>query len=248
MNTKFNLQFKVNPLYVFLHAINMNQGEEPFGDWAKFTNAIWERNPEIFYFLAGAAEHVLYVKNTADYRKLFSRNLQTLSKIQKSKEFKRLVKETEQYKKLLEKQWEKNKDKALTILQELSGLSLPNHMVTINLSHPALRNGMTIDDNNIAWGHKEEYLNYSIVYICHELLHIMTKHDNSDVLHAAIELLADNELRIRLNKKGRYFEHENHWHLKEIEKKLYPAWKQYLKQDKKNILQFAKKHAKTKRG
>jgi len=76
----------------------------------------------------------------------------------------------------------------------------------------------------------------------------MTKHDNSDVLHAAIELLVDNELRIRLNKKGKYFEYQNHRHLKEIEKKLYPAWKQYLKQDKKNILQFAKKYEKIKRG
>jgi len=49
MNTRFNIQFKVNPLYVFLHAINMNQDEEPFKGWAKFTNAIWEKNPEIFF-------------------------------------------------------------------------------------------------------------------------------------------------------------------------------------------------------
>ena len=163
MNTKFNLQFKVNPLYVFLHAINMNQDEEPFKGWTKFTNAIWEKNPEIFYFLAGAAEHVLYAKNTADYKRLFAKNLKVLSKIQKAKEFKKLVKETEQYKLFLEKQWVKNKDKALSILQELSGLPLPNYTVTINLSHPALRNGMAVDNNNIAWGHKEEYQNYSTV-------------------------------------------------------------------------------------
>ncbi len=248
MNTKFNIQFKVNELYVFLHAINMNQEDEPFNGWAKFTNAIWENDPAIFYFLAGAPEHILYVKSTADYKKLFAKNLRVLSKIKKSKEFKRLIKETKQYKLFLEKQWNENKASALSILEELSGLPLPNKTININLSHPALRNGMAIDDNNIVWGHKEEYQNYSVVYICHELLHIMTKHDNSDVLHAAIELLVDNELRIRLNKKGKYFEYQNHRHLKEIEKKLYPAWKQYLKQDKKNILQFAKKYEKIKRG
>lgn len=248
MEQKFDILFKVNPWYAFLHAINMNQDEEPFKGWAKFTNDIWEKSPDVFYFLAGAAEHVLYVKNVAGYRALFRKHLQALAKIQKTKQYKRLVRETEQYRVLVEAQWKKNKTVALKLLQDLSGLSLPKHAVTINFSHPALRNGMAIDDNNIAWGHKEEYPNYSTVYICHELLHIMTKHDNSDALHAAIELLADNEIRIRLNKKGRYFEHENHWHLKALEKKLYPAWKRYLKQENRNIVRFAKDHAKNKRG
>lgn len=248
MKQKFQIQFKVNPLYVFLHAINMNQDEEPFKGWGKFTNSIWEKNPDIFYFLAGAAEHILYVRNAAGHKALFRRYLQALATIQKTQQYKRLVKETEQYRLRVQSQWNKNEKAALALLQELSGLPLPSHPVTINLSHPALRNGMAIDDNNIAWGHPEDYPNYSTVYLCHELLHIMAKHDDSGALHAAIELLADNEIRIRLNGKGRYFEHENHWHLKALEKKMYPGWKRYLKQDKKNIIRFAGKYAKSKRG
>jgi len=44
--------------------------------------------------------------------------------------------------------------------------------------------------------------------------------------HGIIELITDNELRIRLNKKGRYFNEKGqdvgHPYLREIEKKILP--------------------------
>lgn len=96
------------------------------------------------------------------------------------------------------------------------------------LTHPKLRNGLTVDDSTIVWGHSEDFENYSSTYLAHELLHLATAHDPSDVTHAIIQLAADNEVRIRLNGHGDYFEHSGHRYLVEIEKFLYPSWKSFL--------------------
>lgn len=106
------------------------------------------------------------------------------------------------------------------------------------LTHPSLRNGLTVDDTTIAWGHSEDFENYSTVYLAHELLHIATAHDPSDVTHAIIELATDNETRIRLNGKGEYFEHPGHSYLVEIEKFLSPFWKAYLESGRKDFSDF----------
>jgi hypothetical protein len=46
------------------------------------------------------------------------------------------------------------------------------------------------------------------------------------ISHGIIELITDNELRIRLNKKGKYFKEQDrdvgHPYLREIEKKILP--------------------------
>jgi len=52
-------------------------------------------------------------------------------------------------------------------------------------------------------------------------MHILTDHDSSDITHAVIELATDNELRIRLNRRGKYFDWPGHEHLKKIEKNYF---------------------------
>ncbi len=106
------------------------------------------------------------------------------------------------------------------------------------LTHPKLRNGLTVDDSTIVWGHSEDFENYSTVYLAHEFLHIATAHDPSDVTHAIIELAADNETRIRLNGKGEYFEYPGHRRLVEIEKLLLPFWRTYLESGRKDFSNF----------
>ena len=222
MKSKFKIKFNLNPLYVFLFTINTEQEEEPFKGWADFTNKIWEEDSKVFLLLAGAAERVLFIKNKIEYKNAYARKLKMLAKIKKAPEYKRLIKESKKYLRFVKTQWRKNEKRATSLLQELSGLPLPQHTVTVNITHPKLRNGVTFDDKNIVWGHSEDFRNYSTVYICHEILHIMTKNNNSDIFHAVIELLADNEIRIRLNKKGRYFQYDGNKYLKRIERNLLP--------------------------
>jgi len=99
---------------------------------------------------------------------------------------------------------------------------------------------MTVDNQTIVWGHPEEWPNYSTVYLCHEIMHILTNLDPSDITHAVIELMTDNELRIRLNNKGKYFQYPGHKHLRKLEKNILPEWKKYLKKPEKNIFNFIK--------
>lgn len=232
-----DFKFVVNPDYVFTHAINMVQTKEPFSGWGKFTNKIWEANPEVFYFLAGSPEWYLYNQNILEVAKKAEK---ILKEKRKSKEYQRLKKETEVYCLKVEQQWRKNKMRVLDFFENDLKLEVPNKEIIVFITHPKLNNGFTIDDNKIAWGHSEDYKNYSSVYLAHELMHILTKHDDSDLAHAVIELATDNELRIRLNKSGKYFEYLGHAHLEKQERKLYPLWKKFLKEDG-NLFEFIKK-------
>lgn len=110
-----------------MHAINVQQKNEPFVGWSKFTNAIWEESPEIYYFLAGAPESIIYSTSTALARKTEL----ALKKIRLSKQYLRLVKETNEYLKVVSKQWQQNEQQALQIITELSGLSLPKTDINV---------------------------------------------------------------------------------------------------------------------
>ena len=133
-------------------------------------------------------------------------------------------------------------------MQDLSGFKLTQKQITVYITHPKLKNGRMIPNRNvILWGHSEDWKNYSTVYLCHELMHIATenKFKNSELGHAIIELLVDNEFRIRLNKKGDYFNEcktvIGHEYLKSLENKIIEHWKQYLnKKGEKNIFELEK--------
>lgn len=229
------LKFCVNQDYVFLHAINMAQKNEPFTGWANFTNGIWKQFPSVFYLFAGAPEYAVYSFSLSSLAKKAD---QILLKIKTTKQYKQLINETCEYLTFVEKQWQKNEKQALHILSEISGMSLPQKTITVFITHPKLRNGSVIDDHTIAWGHIEDFKSYTTVYLCHELTHILTRHDSSDVAHAIIELMVDNELRIRLNHKGTYFTYPGHKHLEKLKRELLPEWKIYLSRENKNIVSF----------
>ena len=235
-------RFRVNPLYVFLHALNASQKEEPFSGWYNFANRIWQRSPGLFYFLSGQAEFSLYLEEGKT--NLVSRKADRfLRSASSTPEFRRLVTETDQYRLFVENQVGRNKTRVHEILGDLLGFGLPNKTITVYVTHPKLKNGIAIDNKTIVWGHPERYSNYSTVFIFHEVMHIITRNDPRPEMHAAIELLTDNELRIRLNEGGKYFEHPGHAHLAQLEREMLPSWKRYLKLRRKNFFRFVKIHA-----
>ena len=142
---------------------------------------------------------------------------------------------------MIKKQWEQNEKEAIKILEEISGLKIQIEPIDVFITHPNLRNGVNFPQfNAIGWGHSEDWQNYSTIYICHELMHILihqkSKKEESKLMHALIELLTDNELRIRLNKKGKYFEEGGlaigHPYFKKLEEEILPFWQDYLKDRK----------------
>jgi len=239
--------FKINKNYLLIHALKQNIS--PFKEWVDLKNYLWEKNKNSYDFLIGNPEIFLKINNEKDIKQIAQKSILLIDSAIKRKEFKRLYSETQKYKNWIEKEWLKNEDKILNFIQENSGLEIKrNKKIDVFITHPKLLNGKTIIKKNIiCWGHSEDWKNYSIIYLTHELMHILTKEKiNSHTMHALIELLIDNELRIFLNKKGKYFkenkQHVGHEYLFDIEKKILPKWKKYLKdKNQKNLIDLEEK-------
>lgn len=249
------LEFKINKYYLVGHA--MASKNKPFPAWKKLEEKIWQKYKEepAYYFLNPkhvnwAVDQIKFKFLNSNIQFVFQKKALQLEKIYrdvfKTKEFKRLYKETEKYLKFLKKQWESKQKEALNLLSEISGIQIPREeKINVFITHPKLYNGrILIKEKIILWGHPEDWNNYSVVYLCHELMHIFTwkKQINENIMHALIELTTDEELRIRLNRKGEYFKEYKiigHKHLKNLKKKILPFWKKFLKEKKfKNIFEL----------
>lgn len=245
------LSFKINKYYLLVNALS--QIDLPFPEWVNLQNMLWEKYPRAFYLLTNHSE-VAFIGNAPleEFIKTQKETKKMLKDAFKTKEFQRLYDESKKYLIFLKKEWVKNREEALKILKELSGLDLPNKNITVLITHPNLYRGFALPPYNVmGFGFAEDWKNSSTVYLCHELMHYITK--NTRTMHALIKLMTDNELRIRLNKKGKYFIFQNppeqkdsplytyFNQLRDLEKKIYPYWKEYLKNQKgRNIIDLEK--------
>lgn len=238
------IEFKINKYHLVGYSISSKN--KPFPAWKKLEEKIWEKykNEPAYYFLNPRYINWALEKLQTDFsdkniNNVFLKHCVILKKIYqdifKTKEFKKLLKETNIHLLFIKNQWKKNENDALKILEEVSGLPIPKHKIIVYITHPKSRNAKTLDKNTIVCGHYEEWKNHLTICLCHELLHIMTwpghLQPNFDVLHSII-LLNDNELKIRLNKKGEYFK-EGNLNIEppeffNLEKKILPHWKKYL--------------------
>jgi len=245
------IEFKINKLALIRMAFK-------FKYWKNLDNLLWRRfcNEPAYYLLNPlhldwALDEITTQTELIGFQKNFSKIAETLEKIHKeiikSKEFKKLLAETEKYKVFVKNQWKKNQKFVLDFIENELGLKIPKHIITVFVFHPHFSKGHASDKNYILWGHKEDWKNYSTIYIAHELLHILTNNrcKNKNLMHAIIELATDNEFRIRLNKKGKYFREGKfdvgHLELRKLEKKILPLWKKYLQnKNRKNIFNLEK--------
>ncbi|MEK7543199.1 MAG: hypothetical protein AAB503_02760 [Patescibacteria group bacterium] len=241
------LKFTIHDEFLLLHALVSSQ-PLPFPAWKLFKEGLQKKYQLAFHsfidkdFLVFA---VLWHGRLNEFDKKPRLSIQKLIKeALVSTEFKRLKQETIKYERFVKNQWRRNEDRALSELQSITGLDLPKRRITVYLTHPKLKNGVSLRHlNAICWGHRENWKNYTTVYLCHELLHLTTA-NREDLMHAIIELVCDNELRIRLNNGGTYFkidgESIGHPELLRTEKKILPFWKKYLKRKDGNISHFEK--------
>lgn len=225
------LRFHLNSTYVFLHALSVTQPSLPFNSWTSFVERLRAQAPQSYYFLAGAPEYALFLSQ-ADLVPIARQATELLGHIQANvPEYKRLETETREYLSFVQDQWQQNRARTEQILKELLRSPLPDREIAVFVTHPCLRNGRTIDEHTIVWGHPEDYPNYSTVYLCHEIMHILTinrKHRSART-HALIELAIDNEFRIRLNNTGEYFQYPGHPDLQALKQQLLPIWRDYLR-------------------
>lgn len=240
------LFFKINSYYLLFHSLERTWNNKPFPEWFKLAQTIKSSS---WFIFKNRGVTFSQIKNDQKLKQSFLQTADIFLKILKSSAFKRLLKETEDYRDWVEQEWSKNKNTALSLLKDITGLNIPNIPIKVFITHPKLTNGFNIPEKRIIfWGHPEEWKSYTIVYLCHEILHIILhkKYKDATLIHALIELATDNELRIRLNQEGKYFKEKGHevghsW-LRPLEKKILPIWKNYLRKDLKcrNIIELEK--------
>jgi len=105
----------------------------------------------------------------------------------------------------------------------------------VYITHPSLKNGQYLGENKITLGHNEDWPNYFTIYLWHEILHSYL--GKTDLEHALIQFITDEELRIKLN-GGEYPPFVGHKNLFPLMERILPFWRKYLKNKSKNIIEF----------
>lgn len=259
------LEFKINrtALATDIFAANKfyqekNPATNYFSFWTNLENRLLSKfKNEPAYYLLNTKQHydwafekMGFESDTKGFEQTLAKTGKTLDEIYKeifkSPEFKRILSETEKYKKWLEKEWVKNEKKVFSYFQDTLGLKIPDDKITVYVFHPKSCHGRADrQTKTILWGHHEDWKSYSVVYLAHELLHIIADKNYTKTMHAIIELATDNELRIRLNKQGQYFKEGKfeigHKYLKSLKKQILPQWQKFLEnREKRNIIDLEK--------
>ncbi|MGB9911517.1 MAG: hypothetical protein ACPLKP_02855 [Microgenomates group bacterium] len=235
------LIFKINPLYFIAHTLSSITNDRFSSikykkDIVNFQNYAWKESKNCYDLLAG---RITFPERFTD-KKIINEigNVSLfLAKLQKSKEYQKIFKQTQEYLKLCQKRWEESYETTFKIMKELTGLKF-NKSFIVYITHPSLKNGCYLGKNQIAWGHNEDWPNYSVIYLWHEILH--SYFSNSELDHALISLATDEELRVRLN-GGKYPPFISHKELFPLMRKILPFWREYLISKKKNLFGFRKK-------
>lgn len=236
------LNFRIDDDYLIVHTL-LNMSKDRFSsvkyksDIVDFQNYAWKKSKTCYNLLVGRLS-VKEVVNS-ELHKISKQLPSFLRELKTSKQYKKLRRQTEECLKFCKNQWSKNYAVASKTVSDLTGLKL-NKKFDIYITHPSLKNGSYRGSAMIEWGHHEDWPNYATVYLWHEVLHSYL--GRSDKEHAVIELITDEELRVRLN-GGEYPSFVGHKHLGKIKQKLLPRWRKYLRSEKRNIREFIRKSA-----
>ncbi len=233
-----NLKFEINQKYLFYEALLQDLEIE---GWTELQNDLWNKYNAGYRLLQGGFYEPFIDNDTDRYlSKAVEESKLLVKEGINSIAFQNILKDTEEYKTWLVTEWDKNKTVILSHLKDILRIDIPNHEVKVLVVSNKIHKGRHLGKGVIAWGHKEEWPNYSMVYLCHEFLHDII--ENGELTHAVIELIADNELRIRLNGAGEYLyingKNVGHKYLLEIEQKMLPDWINYLADKSNNIYDF----------
>lgn len=212
-------------------------------EWINLKNQLWEKYQEPYNFFLHKPDF-RHIASQDDYpqnlQKIAKNTPKLLKKVIESPEFDDLLATTENYKAWLEKEWNQKKEKTLKEMEDILKIQLPNKTFKVFVIAPIIGGGSYLGNYKIFWGHEEDWPNYNIVYLMHEVLHAFIH--KGKYAHEVIELATDNELRIRLNGKGEYFMEGNKkvGHPKQLkkEKELLPKWEEYLKDESTDVYSF----------
>jgi hypothetical protein len=236
-----SLNFQIVPEYIIYYAV-VNYSPHrlvdgvPAENIVKFQKTAKSKDETAYNFLSyGVSEsNVLASPSIVEVAQRTEKFIQTMKA---DSTFAPVLKETMDSLEQVRSEWERNLVKTDALISDWTGLPLSGEF-RIFLTHPALKQGHYLGDlKAICWANRNTWPNYNIVYLWHELLHSFIP--GRDLEHAIIQLITDNELRIRLN-GGSYPPFEGHPDLSKLMEAVLPHWKSYLAGKERNITQFIK--------
>ncbi|HEY9717705.1 MAG TPA: hypothetical protein V6C69_09570 [Trichormus sp.] len=236
-----SLNFQIVPEYVIYHAIVNSSPHRlvdgvPPENIVEFQKAAKSKDETACDFLNyGVGEtNVLASPTIAEVAQRTENFIQTMKA---DSTFASVLKETINSLEHVRSEWERNLVKTDALISDWTGLPLTGEF-RIFLTHPALKQGHYLGRlKAICWANRNTWPNYNTVYLWHELLHNFMS--GGDLEHAIIQLITDNELRIRLN-GGSYPPFEGHPDLSKLMEAVLPHWKSYLAGKERNINLFIK--------
>lgn len=227
---EITLNFTVNNFRLMTHTIASSQRQKSSTyqkDIIDFLNYAWNVSQKCYLFLNGRFSVAASFDNEDELSQFgVTELLPFFATLKQSSEFTVLRAQTETSLACAKKQWEKNYPFTRHVIQSITGFDL-NKILTVYITHPGVPNGKYLGNNTLMWRHQEKWDNYTTVYLWREILHSYFSPGNLN--HALIELIADNELRVRLN-KGTYPPFIGHDYLTPIKEKILPYWQTSLRE------------------
>jgi len=222
------LSLHINNNLLIAHTLQSNKFSDSAyeKDVDAFKDKAWEISQPAYNVIVGRSLH----PNQYDSKQLLYLS-SFFERIQESDEFNVLLRQTENYKTLCKTEWEANYEYCYKYLTQKIGIPFKDDSFTCYITHPGLCHGKSIGNNEFMFGHAADWPNYSTVYFWHEILH--SYFGESDLEHALIEFITDEEMRARLNNIS-YPDYVGHKNLAEIKDKIFDQWKEFLNSDKWN--------------
>jgi hypothetical protein len=236
------LLFKVDKSILACKTIEQYKNPNNSENIVNFLNLAWELNKDFCTILDKRLSLFDYCYfNNLEAGHEANRLQKYIKALTQTNEFEILYKETKESKKEIIKEWSITNLLIKAYLKEFN-ITL-NDEFKVYLVHPNQNAGRYLGNNKILWSYKSPqkqlFKYYNSVYLAHEMLH--SYFGTTDREHAIIELLTDNELRTRLDPSQKYPPFEGHEYLNKLKAELLPIWKNFLKQDKKDINDFVAK-------
>lgn len=243
-----DLKFEINEDYLVAHTLHARDrrfsSDRYRSDITSFQEKAREISDKGYSVLIGGSN--FHPEKLLRYPKTRCREAnELLGEAKKTQEYRIILGQTQDYRREIKEQWNRNYESTSRDITEMTMLSFESDKFRVYITHPSLRNGRYLGNGKIIWGHGDEFDNYATIYIWHEILHGKFNHEKRvDFLeHSIIHLIADNEMRKRLNGETYppFLGHEYYEHLIPIVIDIFPHWIEYLKNSDRNIFEFSRK-------
>lgn len=240
-----NVEFIINDHFLVSHlitnfkhwkeSVTKEQGQK----FVDFINFAWDINQVLTTaFLENGLLRTVPVLSDHKFKDFGFELDVFIEELAKSQLYKELKLDTQKALVNCKEDWDKNYEFTAKYIQNM-GINVDGTF-RIWLVHPDLADGSNIKNRNIIWSYRNSFPNYNAIYIWHEILHSYFSENfkiKKTIEESIIQLITDNEMKKVLNGKD-YPPFTGHDDTVNMMEAIYPDWKEFLLQDKKDIKQF----------